>query len=90
VAVTEVVVVAINRETFDAMLAQTNEVAEALRLHLAVSGIRHLRRATKRLAALLGRDPAVRAETEPQRDLVYLQSAAREWSLPVEDERDGG
>jgi CRP-like cAMP-binding protein/tRNA A-37 threonylcarbamoyl transferase component Bud32 len=89
VAAAEVVVVVIKRDAFDALLATTNEVAEALRLHVAVSGIRHLRRATTRLAGLLGRE-RVHASADPRRELVYLQSAAREWSLPDEEESDRG
>ena len=84
VAVGDVGVVAIDRGVFEGMLAETNEVAQALREQVARSGIRQLRRATHRLAELLRGTP-VRAGRDPRRELVYLQAAAHEWSLPIED-----
>ena len=82
VAVSEVRLVEIDRDAFERMLVQTNAVAQALREQIAVSGIRQLRRATTRLAQLLDG----RIGTDPRRDLVYLQAAAHEWSLPIDDD----
>jgi serine/threonine protein kinase len=84
VAVAEVRAVEIDREAFERMLLDTNPVAQALREQIAVSGIRQLRRATTRLAQLV--DGHVGADM--RRDLVYLQAAAHEWSLPIEDPED--
>ena len=84
VTVGDVDVLEIDREAFERMVAETNEVAGALREQVARSGIRQLRRATKRLADLLcGTSP--RAGRDPRRELVYLQAAAHEWSLPIDD-----
>ncbi|MGD0528266.1 MAG: cyclic nucleotide-binding domain-containing protein [Polyangiaceae bacterium] len=79
VAVGEVWVVEIDRGAFERMLLDTNPVAQALREQIAVSGIRQLRRATSRFAQLV--DGHIGAN--PRRDLLYLQAAAHEWSLPI-------
>ena len=85
VAATESIVLEIGRDAFENMLAGIDEVGEALRLHLAIAGIRHLRRATRRLATLLGHQGTRGPGTDSRRELVYLQAAVREWALPVED-----
>jgi len=85
VAASECVVVEIGREAFERMLDGTDEVGEALRLHLAIAGVRHLRRATRRLAAILDSGQVDRSSADARRELVYLQTAVREWALPVDD-----
>jgi serine/threonine-protein kinase len=80
-------VVEIDREAFQQLLARTDPVAQALREQVVLSGIRQLRRATRRLAALLdGGATRAAGGTDPHRELVYLQSATREWSLPIDDD----
>jgi len=81
VAVGEVHVVEIDREVFERMLVETDPVAQALREQIAISGIRQLRRATARLGQLL----QGRIGTDRRRELVYLQAAAHEWGLPIEE-----
>ena len=85
VAAEEIVLVEVDREAFEHLLAETDDVAQALREQVARSAIRQLRRATRRLASLLQRGAPGRSR-DPRQELVYLQAAAREWSLPIEDE----
>lgn len=85
VAAEEARVIEVDRDVFEAMLARTDDVAQALREQVARSGIRQLRRATKRLASLL-RGPQPGPARDPRRELVYLQAAASEWSLPIDEE----
>ncbi|MCC6521023.1 MAG: cyclic nucleotide-binding domain-containing protein [Polyangiaceae bacterium] len=84
VAATEVVVIHIGRQAFDALLANTSEAALSLREQIAISGIRQLRRATKRFAALCDARRASEVGIEARRELVYVQTAAQEWGLPLE------
>jgi serine/threonine-protein kinase len=87
VGVGEVHLLEVDRETFEQMLLDTDAVAQALREQVARSGIRQLRRATKRLAALLQQRTSGGGR-DARRELVYLQAAAQEWALPI-DEDDG-
>ncbi|MBI2394129.1 MAG: protein kinase [Deltaproteobacteria bacterium] len=83
VAATEAVVIRIDRDAFNQLLAKTSEAALRLREQIAVSGIRQLRRATERLTALLAADATMTAEAK--RELVYVQAAAQEWGLCIDD-----
>lgn len=82
VAASDVVVLEIGGDTFEEMMGATDEASQALRSLVAVSGIRQLRRATRRLAALLDREGGAASMQE----WLYLQSAVGEWSLPIRDE----
>ena len=86
VAVGEIVVVQIVREVFDKLTASTSEIACRLREQIALAGIRQLRHATRRFAAIVDRKEPPRAGTDPRRELVYVQVAAQEWGLPIAED----
>jgi hypothetical protein len=81
-----VVALEFTREVFDALLEASSTFAIRFQEHIAVLGIRQLRRATTHLVEVL----TATAEATPgemsseTRDaLRYLGAATGEWSLPV-------
>jgi CRP/FNR family transcriptional regulator, cyclic AMP receptor protein len=85
-AATSVVALEFTREVFDALLEASSTFAIRFQEHIAVLGIRQLRRSTARLVEVL----TATAEATPgemsaeTRDaLRYLGAATGEWSLPV-------
>ncbi|MCC6215351.1 MAG: protein kinase [Polyangiaceae bacterium] len=83
----ESVVVHVDRAAYAEMLHSGQAVARALREQVAISGIRQLRRATSRLAALLSGPGAQRVRAE-RSDLVFVQAAAFEWGLELPRDPD--
>jgi serine/threonine protein kinase len=79
VAMSDAVSLRIGGDVFESMMCSTDATSQALRSLVVVSGIRQLRRATHRLATLLDRGEGASSAQE----LLYLQSAVREWSLPI-------
>lgn len=87
VTTVDTVVVHVDRASYAELLQSGHAVARALREQVAISGIRQLRRATRRLAALL-EEPGAERVRPAKSDLVYVQAAAFEWGLELPRDPD--
>jgi len=88
-AAEESLVIELNREEMQRLLGFHDQVALRFLELIAVSGIRQLRDATKKLATLLEERATGRkadgSEVTATRPLEQLRAAVREWSVKIED-----
>lgn len=91
-AVTPVGALEFTREVFESLLRARSPLALRFQRQIAVAGIRRLREATARLLSVLA-DAKDASEVSPSgapadatRDVLrYVQSAAEEWGIPMDD-----
>lgn len=88
-AASDSVVLELSRDTFSRLLTACSPMALRFQADIAVAGIRQLRQATERLTTVLQAQPtrAPAAEARRSRDdaLEFIQTAATEWGLSLED-----
>jgi hypothetical protein len=78
------------REVFESLLRARSPLALRFQRQIAVAGIRRLREATARLLAVLAdakdAPDAPATPADATRDVLrYVQSAAEEWGIPMDD-----
>ncbi len=89
-AVTAVGALEFTREVFESLLRARSPLALRFQRQIAVAGIRRLREATARLLSVLAdakdAPDAPATPADATRDVLrYVQSAAEEWGIPMDD-----
>lgn len=79
VARSEAIVLAVDRDVFDRLVASQSPLALRFQEQVAIAGIRQLRAATNRLRELVDKKGS-------KQDLLYMQGALDEWDMPLEGE----
>ena len=77
-------VLALERDALQRLLATGSPVAARVQLTVAVSGIRQLRRGTRRLAILMEQRDEADASGAKSRRLQHLRAAIAEWSVALD------
>jgi len=78
----------LTRDVFEDLLRASSELALRFQEHIAVAGIRQLRMATQRLAAMLAEHQPAAPEPQPSRDregLLTVQAALSMWDMSLKD-----
>ncbi len=84
IARTETLALSIGRDVFQRLLSSGSGIAARLQRILAVSGIRQLRTATRRLSNLLEERALQRDDTGQTARLERLRAAIAEWSVAID------